>query len=33
MTKYVDMNTRVTEIGNEAIYELGLSKVDPEWFI
>ncbi|NLL01860.1 MAG: ribonuclease Y [Mollicutes bacterium] len=25
-----DMNTRVTEIGNEAIYELGLSKVDPE---
>ncbi len=25
-----DMNARVTEIGNEAIYELGLSKVDPE---
>ena len=25
-----DMNTRVTEIGNETIYELGLSKVDPE---
>ena len=25
-----DMNTRVTEIGNEAIYELGLNKVDPE---
>ncbi|MDD2505370.1 MAG: ribonuclease Y [Bacilli bacterium] len=25
-----DMNSRVTEIGNEAIYELGLSKVDPE---
>ena len=25
-----DMNTRVTEIGNEAIYELGLTKVDPE---
>lgn len=25
-----DMNTRVTEIGNEAIYELGVSKVDPE---
>ena len=24
------MNTRVTEIGNEAIYELGLTKVDPE---
>ena len=24
------MNARVTEIGNEAIYELGLSKVDPE---
>ena len=25
-----DMNTRVTEIGNETIYELGLTKVDPE---
>lgn len=25
-----DMNTRVTEIGNETIYELGLSKIDPE---
>ena len=25
-----DMVTRVTEIGQEAIYELGLSKVDPE---
>jgi ribonucrease Y len=25
-----DMNTRVTEIGNEAIYELGITKVDPE---
>lgn len=25
-----DMNARVTEIGNEAIYELGLSKIDPE---
>ncbi len=25
-----DMNARVTEIGNEVIYELGLSKVDPE---
>ena len=25
-----DMTTRVTEIGSEAIYELGLSKVDPE---
>ena len=25
-----DMNTRVTEIGREAIYELGLSKMDPE---
>jgi ribonuclease Y len=25
-----DMNTRVTEIGNEAIYELGLTKMDPE---
>ena len=25
-----DMNTRVTEIGNETIYELGLSKFDPE---
>ena len=24
------MNTRVTEIGNEAVYELGLTKVDPE---
>ena len=25
-----DMNTRVTEIGNEAIYDLGLTKVDPD---
>ena len=25
-----DMNTRVTEIGKEAIYELGISKIDPE---
>ena len=25
-----DMNTRVTEIGNEAVYEVGISKVDPE---
>ena len=25
-----DMNTRVTEIGKEAIYNLGLSKMDPE---
>ncbi len=25
-----DMFTRVTEIGNEAIYELGITKVDPE---
>jgi ribonuclease Y len=25
-----DMNTRVTEIGKNAIYELGLSKMDPE---
>ena len=25
-----DMNTRVTELGNEAIYDLGLTKVDPE---
>ena len=25
-----DMNTRVTELGNDAIYELGLTKVDPE---
>ena len=25
-----DMNTRVTEIGSEVIYELGLSKLDPE---
>ena len=25
-----DMNTRVTEIGNEAIYELGITKMDPE---
>ncbi len=24
-----DMNTRVTEIGNEAIYELGITKIDP----
>ena len=25
-----DMNTKITEIGNEAVYELGLAKVDPE---
>jgi ribonuclease Y len=25
-----DMNTRVTEIGNEAVYELGITKIDPE---
>ena len=25
-----DMNTKITEIGNEAVYELGLSKVEPE---
>ncbi len=25
-----DMNTRVTEIGNEALLELGINKVDPE---
>ncbi|MBO4601192.1 MAG: ribonuclease Y [Bacilli bacterium] len=25
-----DMNTKVTELGNEAIYDLGLTKVDPE---
>ena len=25
-----DMNTRVTEIGRDAVYELGLSKIDPE---
>ncbi len=25
-----DMNTRVTEIGKEAVYNLGLSKMDPE---
>lgn len=25
-----DMNTRVTEIGSEVVYELGLTKVDPE---
>ena len=25
-----DMNIKVTEIGNEAIYELGLTKMDPE---
>ena len=25
-----DMNTRVTEIGKEAIYELGISRIDPE---
>jgi len=25
-----DMNARITEIGNETIYELGLTKVDPE---
>lgn len=25
-----DMNARVTEIGNEAVYELGLTKIDPE---
>ena len=25
-----DMNARVTEIGNEAAYELGLTKIDPE---
>ena len=25
-----DMNARVTELGNEAIYDLGLTKVDPE---
>ena len=25
-----DMNTRVTEIGKNAVYELGLSKMDPE---
>ena len=25
-----DMNTRVTEIGKEAVYSLGLSKMDPE---
>ena len=25
-----DMNTRVTEIGKNAVYELGLSKIDPE---
>ena len=25
-----DMNTRVTEIGNEAVYEVGVTKVDPE---
>lgn len=25
-----DMNTKITAIGNEAVYELGLTKVDPE---
>lgn len=25
-----DMNTRVTEIGNEAVYDLGLTKIDPD---
>ena len=25
-----DMNTRVTEIGKDAVYQLGLSKIDPE---
>lgn len=25
-----DMNTRVTEIGRDAVYQLGLSKIDPE---
>ena len=25
-----DMNTKVTELGNDAIYDLGLTKVDPE---
>jgi len=25
-----DMNTRITEIGSSAVYELGLTKVDPE---
>ncbi len=25
-----DMNTKITEIGNEAVYELGLTKVDPD---
>ncbi len=25
-----DMNTKITQIGNEAIYELGLTKVEPE---
>ncbi len=25
-----DMNNQITKIGNEAVYELGLSKVDPE---
>ena len=25
-----DMNTKITEIGNNAVYELGLTKVDPE---
>ena len=24
------MNTRVTEIGRDAVYQLGLSKIDPE---
>ena len=31
MIKHVkDMNARVTEIGKEAVYNLGLSKMDPE---
>ncbi len=25
-----DMNTKITEIGNEAVFELGLTKLDPE---
>lgn len=25
-----DMNTKITELGNETIYELGISKMDPE---
>ncbi len=25
-----DMNTKITELGNEAIYELGITKMDPE---